>query len=143
MANMNIVTGRSPTQADALVSADQVTIVGDGTKQNPIRAVGSALVLAPVIAAARVNSGYSFLSQVGFTGIVPFTPVGVYSLTLANPPADINNLVADAAQVGVAAGALTVAFGAPNIVTVFSRDLAGGLMARDLTVVVYDLTPTP
>lgn len=138
MANMNIVSGRSPTQADALVSADQVTIVGDGTKLNPLRAVAPP-VLVPVIASARVTAGATFVAQKGFLGVSLVLP-GVFTLTLENPPADTTKLAVVVTQLGVLAGMSSAASGPPNLVGVTTRDGAGAVASRDFMVTVYDLT---
>jgi hypothetical protein len=41
MSDVNILAGTSPTAAENLVTADQETILGDGTALNPLRAVSS------------------------------------------------------------------------------------------------------
>ncbi len=51
----------------------------------------------PVIAAANVSAAGTFLAQTGFTTIVHEGP-GAYALTLANPPANPNDIIATVTQ---------------------------------------------
>ena len=94
----------------------------------------------PLIAAALVEDDGTFISQRGFTGIVHVPASGLYVLTLANPPADLNNLVVEVTQGGTVAGQEAASFGLPDLINVRTFDAAGVLTDRIFMITVYDLT---
>ena len=65
---------------------------------------------------------------------------GVYTLTLATPPASINNLVVEATQIGSVAGMEAVIVGVPDQVIVHTFDAAGVFTDRFFMVTVHDVT---
>ena len=81
MAQGQILSGGAPTQSENLVSADQVTILGDGTKANPLRGAGGI----PLLATAAINSDGTVLQSQG-VAVVTHVGTGNYSIQLTNPP---------------------------------------------------------
>lgn len=96
--------------------------------------------VAPVIAAAQVDSVGAFNSNRGFLAISHVVGTGVYDLTLASPPVNFNNLVAEVTQINGASGQETIVLSIPNHVIVNTFNAAGVPTDRVFMVVVYDLT---
>ena len=71
-----------------LVSADQTTILGDGTADNPLR-VAAGLIAAHV---RLMGTDADFLAQSGFAGITRMG-VGVYELELLVAAPDVTGIV--------------------------------------------------
>lgn len=101
MSDVNIISGGAPTKADVLVNADQTTIVGDGSLENPLRAANAGVV--PLLAAAVVDDDGNALSNTGFSSISRLNE-GQYSLTLANPPASDAQVVPVVTLLGTGMG---------------------------------------
>ena len=97
----------------------------------------------PVLAAAVVNGGTSLYSrQSGFLGAGPDHPaVGEFHLHLANPPADLGNLVVAPGLIssGGLTGEIAWIFSGTNEVVIFTADSAGTHTDRNFSVVVYVL----
>lgn len=129
MTDTILLAGGSPTPVEFIVTADQVTILGDGTTEHPLHTTpGSVAVTTdgetilgdgtladpirmaiPLIAAARVdgfNAGVSFQSNSGFD-LVTRSSAGVYELTLSNPPVDRAQTVPLVARQVTSAGSVT------------------------------------
>lgn len=96
--------------------------------------------VAPVIAAAVVNSNGVFISEQGFTGITHTPGSGVYVLTLANPPLSSNDLAVVVTQANILAGQVSYLAPAANQVEVHTFDAAGLAADRIFTVIVHDLS---
>jgi hypothetical protein len=98
-----------------------------------------------VIAAATVNGGTSlYQRQSGFVGTGPIhTPPGIYTLTLANPPADLTFLVVAPAivEIGGFPGEITWAFSGTNQIIINTFNGTGVAADQNFSLVVYDLTP--
>jgi hypothetical protein len=100
MTDVRITSAAAPVDSQVMASADQVTIVGNGTSEDPLRAVGG---VSAVFDALVVGSD----PQVGLV-VLPLSPVG-----------DARRVTAASAQ----------AVGGPGrqVVGVVTSDLGGGL----------------
>jgi hypothetical protein len=97
----------------------------------------------PAIAAAVVNGGVpSFVSETGFTGAPVSGSPGQYTLTLANPPANLNNLVVAPAIIDLTGtpGEIVWSVNGPNQIIIFTFSGTGVATARNFSLVVYNLT---
>lgn len=97
--------------------------------------------VAPLIAAARVDVNGAFVSQQGFSGIAHTPASGTYALTLANPPASLDDLSVQVTQVNFdGSGEQLVDFTDPDVIEVFTFDSTGTISDRPFMVAVFDLT---
>jgi len=110
----------------------------------PTGATGNSGGFPPVIAAAVVGAGGTLFSrQSGFVGAGPVShpAVGEYHLQLANPPADLNNLVVAPALVGISVnGEIAWIFNGADEIIIWTSDSAGVPEDANYSLVVYDLT---
>jgi hypothetical protein len=95
-----------------------------------------------VIALAHVFANGTLFVQKGFTGIAPHVPgSGVYDLTLANPPANIDDVIVAVTPYGSLVG-VTLITAAPDRILVTTFDTTTGLnIDSDFMIVAYDATP--
>lgn len=165
MTDTAIARGGARNDAQSRVSADQGTIVGDGTTENPLRATGGGSISVatdgvtilgngtageplrtsapavgiPVIAAGLVNVDGTFLSQIGFATLTHPGP-GQYSFQLSNPPVIVNNAVPVATILnGSVAGQVTFII-VPGGFDVVTYNAAGVATDRLFSIAVFDLT---
>ena len=93
-----------------------------------------------MIAAGTIGLDGIPFGQKGFTAIV-HTGVGVYTLTVAQPPANANNYVVDATQFGTLSGEIIWITGALlNQLIIRTFDAADAPADRAFSIVVYDVT---
>lgn len=163
MADSVTVSGGVRNNVQALVSADQETITGDGTTENPLRAISGTISVddvsilgngtagnplraaIPVIAAANVNSNGVYLEQKGFTGDVENPNTGEYLLTLSTPlpPGAVNSLVPMISIAGFIGGQSSYLFDANNnIIHVYTFDSSGAAASRIFSICVLSLAQT-
>lgn len=82
MAQGSILAGGAPTQAEGLVSADQKTILGSGTKADPLRAGAGSF------AGCNVTNTAGAITVNASEGVASVTRIstGVVVIVLKNPP---------------------------------------------------------
>lgn len=122
MTDTKHVAGGAPVQATQMVSADQVTIVGNGTAEDPLRSAAQTSLFA----ANYVVTGGSTLSPVpGLPVVVDSTPP---------PPPFVASVTSGSAAEG----------GQADVVAVVVRLVEGGVVLRGagpvtLTAVQWDV----
>jgi hypothetical protein len=163
MADTMTVSGGVRTNVQTLVSADQITITGDGTTENPLRATGGTISVVtddttilgngttedplrafpPVIAAAGVNSNGIYIEQFGFTGTIGTPATGEYQLTIANPPPlGANALVVMIAIAGSVGGQASYLFDSNSVVHVYIFDKTGTPVAGIFSISILSVDQT-
>jgi hypothetical protein len=95
--------------------------------------------VAPTIAAATLDAAGVFLgNHPGFSAVV-HSGVGLYALTLTNPPSNLFNLVVVATLASLI-GQISWEVIAVNQILIGTFDSAGAAADRNFSVVAYDVT---
>ena len=95
--------------------------------------------VAPIIAAAEVNSDGTFISEHGFSAS-SHPATGQYTVTLTNPPANLNNLAVSITLAGNAGGQVSFLTNTGGIIDVFTFSSGGVATDKIFSIVAYDLT---
>jgi hypothetical protein len=97
--------------------------------------------VAPLFAAAQVNSVGTYIGQQGFTGpISHVSGSGVYELTFTNPPVSLNNAAVTVSITGLVGGQVSFIFTSGTVVQVHTFDAAGAPTDMIFTITAFDLT---